>query len=50
MRPDWAWGLSFLVTFFALFTGGVLMRAAQKIDECVFLLSPSLCGELRWWR
>lgn len=35
LKVDWAWGLSFLVTLFTLFNGGVLMRAGAKIDECV---------------
>lgn len=35
LKVDWAWGLSFLVTLFTLFNGGVLLRAGPKIDECV---------------
>lgn len=35
LHPDWAWGLSFLVTLFTFVTGGILMRAGNKIDECV---------------
>lgn len=35
LKVSWAWGLSFLVTLFTFFNGGLLMRAGTKIDECV---------------
>lgn len=38
---DWAWGLSFLVTIFTFFNGGLLMRAGTKIDEYVAALGGS---------